>query len=177
MGKLARCALLIWIIVAPQLLAGTVYYVATNGNDTYNGLYPSYMGGANGPWRTLAKADHSLSAGDTLKIRGGTYAESAYFIDSGTPGSRITITGYDGETAIIDGGYTLPGGSVYYYLVTLAGDYITLSNVTIRRSSGSLLALKGNYTQAIGVRGEGCSRDRDVRRRDGQPVLWLYDDG
>lgn len=155
MGKVGRCILLLWLFLATPLLAGTVYYVATNGNDSYNGLYPTYQGGANGPWRTLAKADHSLSAGDTLKIRGGTYNESPNFSSNGTPGSRITITSYEGETAVIDGGYTLPGGSVYYYLVMVSGDYVTLSNVTIKHSSGSLLALTGDYTYAVNVTGQG----------------------
>ncbi len=179
MGKLTRCALLLWIIVAPQLLAGTVYYVATNGNDSYNGLYPSYMGGANGPWRTLAKADHSLKAGDTLKIRGGTYAEAPDFSNDGTPDNRITITSYDGETVIIDGGYAsagqrcllFPCHSVREIMYAQQCDHQTFS----RQSSGA----DGDYGRRRSVsRGRGEPRDRDVCHGELQNLFYVcYNDG
>ena len=48
MGKTGRYLLLLWVFFVPKLAAGAIYYVATNGNDSYNGLYPSYQSGSNG---------------------------------------------------------------------------------------------------------------------------------
>lgn len=155
MHKLGRYWLFVWLVASPQFLSATTYFVATNGSDSYDGLYPAYLGSANGPFRTLSRAAAKVQAGDTVEIRGGTYVEKVNFMTDGTAAKRITITNYNSESVIIDGQYTLPGGSIYYYLVTVSGDYVTLSNVSIKHSSGSLLALTGDYSYAINVTGEG----------------------
>jgi PKD repeat protein len=138
-----------------QLGLATTYYVATNGNDSYNGLYPSYQSAGNGPFRTLGHAADKVQAGDTVQIRAGTYQERVNWSRSGTAANRITITNYNSETVIIDGGYALPGGSVYNFLVMVSGDYVTLQNIAITRSSGGLLALTGDYSYVINVIGNG----------------------
>ena len=164
MRMMGRFLLLLCVTMVPPFLAGTTYYAATSGNDSHNGLFPTYLGESNGPFRTLNRAAGALKAGDTVEIRGGTYVENVDFGNSGTSVDRITVTNYDHEYVIIDGQYALPGGSVYYYLVTLSGDYVTLSNVTIKRSSGSLLALTGDYSYAINIIGEG-SREAGMYAR------------
>jgi len=131
------------------------YYVAVGGSDSYNGLYPSFQSGANGPFRTIGRAAAAVQAGDTVRVRGGIYHEKVALNAKGTASSRITITNYNGETPVVDGEYTLPGGSVYYFLVNISGEYITISNLTIRRSSGGLLALSGNYCRAVNIVGNG----------------------
>src|SRR4030042_857573 len=161
MFKIGRYFLILCVLAAPQLLAGTIYYVATNGDDSYNGLYPSYQGGSNGPFRTLGKVASTIAAGDSVQIRGGTYQEKVNWSRSGTAANRITIDNYNDETVIIDGGYTLPGGSVYYFLVTISGSYVTLRDVTIKRSSGGLLAITGSYDYAINITGNG-SRETGI---------------
>jgi hypothetical protein len=143
-GRYLSFLFLLSAFIAPQLLAGTVYYVATNGNDTYNGLYPSYQSGSNGPFRTLNRASSAAAPGDIVQVRGGTYVQKVYWTKSGTATNRITITNYPNESPIIDGEYTLPGGSVYYFLVEIQASYATISNITIKRSAGGLLALDGN---------------------------------
>jgi hypothetical protein len=56
--------------------SGKTYYVSrTDGSDSYNGLYPTYQGGTNGPWLTLAKSVSSVSSGDTVYLRAGTWSE------------------------------------------------------------------------------------------------------
>src|SRR4030042_1373459 len=128
MFKIGRYFLILCVLAAPQLLAGTIYYVATNGYDSYNGLYPSYQGGSNGPFHTLGKAAATVRAGDTLQIRGGTYAEAPKFRENGTSASRITIDNYQDETVIIDGEYTKPS-SYTDPLVNVSGDYVTLRDI------------------------------------------------
>src|SRR4030095_12552756 len=76
-----------------QDLSANSFYVATNGND-------SNSGDSNAPFRTVRLGLSHLSAGDTLTIRGGTYAEAiAYFtIPSGIDDSRhTTVQGAPGE--------------------------------------------------------------------------------
>ena len=149
-------ALILFCVIAlPSLAMASSYYVAPNGNDSYNGLFPSYQNGFDGPFRTVNRAAGAARAGDTVFIRGGTYHETVNFSASGTSANRITITSYESEKAIIDGEYTLPTGSVYYYLCTVSGDYVTLSNITIKRSAGSLFVLSGDYDRAINVTGIG----------------------
>ena len=145
----------------PSLGLATTYYVATNGNDSYNGFYPAYQNGYDGPFRTIGKAASSVRAGDTVQIRGGTYHETVTFNANGTAASPITITNYNSEAVIIDGEYTLPTGSYYYFLVSVHGDYVTLSRVTIKRSAGALLVLDGDYSCAKSIVGIG-SRESGI---------------
>jgi hypothetical protein len=56
------------------------------------------------PWKSLAHAAGQLQPGDTLYLRGGTYYEKVTLARSGSEGAPITICGYPGEIAILDGG-------------------------------------------------------------------------
>jgi hypothetical protein len=124
------------------------YYVSTTGNDESAGTFEN-------PWRTISYGITQLTAGDTLYIRGGTYVESIEENTSGTAVNPITISGYNGETAIIDGEYTLPGGSVYNFFVQINGNYVTLRDITLMRSSGGLLIMTGDYDNGINITGNG----------------------
>jgi hypothetical protein len=51
-----------------------IYYVAINepgASDDLNGLYPTYAGENNGPWRSIESATRNLKAGETAYIRAG----------------------------------------------------------------------------------------------------------
>lgn len=50
------------------LSVSTEYYVAKSGHDSNSGTEIS-------PFRTIKQGASSLSAGDTLYVRGGTYRE------------------------------------------------------------------------------------------------------
>jgi parallel beta-helix repeat protein len=122
------------IEMVPPALA-TTFYVATNGNDSYNGLYPSYQSGSNGPFRTLSRAANVVQPGDTVKIRGGIYRESTTWYTNGTEANPITITNYNGETVIVDGNnHTIPSED-WGVLLKIAGNWYTVSNLEIRYSS------------------------------------------
>lgn len=56
------------------------------------------------PFLTLAHAVTKLAPGETLYLRGGTYYEHVTVTAQGTAEKPITIAGYPGELAIIDGG-------------------------------------------------------------------------
>ncbi|MGZ5425050.1 MAG: hypothetical protein ACXW2V_10795, partial [Candidatus Aminicenantales bacterium] len=83
-----------------------IYYVATDGNDSFDGLAPARQKGSRGPFRTFNRAARAVRAGETVQIRGGKYvgyAGSWGYTSSGTQSNPITITAYPGETVIIDG--------------------------------------------------------------------------
>jgi chitodextrinase len=123
-------------IELPSLGLATTYYVATNGNDSYNGLYPAYTSSSNGPFRTINRAANTVKAGDTVQIRAGTYQEASRWSTNGNEANPITITNYEGETVIIDGSvHTIPG-SIWGPLFYITGSWVTASNLEIRYSSG-----------------------------------------
>jgi hypothetical protein len=66
--------------------AAATYYVTTGGND-------SGAGSQAAPWRTLAKANATLVAGDVCMIAGGTYTDPISPAASGTAGARINYVG------------------------------------------------------------------------------------
>lgn len=103
-------------ILSLPALEGTgipkAYYVSPNGNDQLGD------GTISKPWKTIAKANSILKAGDTLYLREGTYRETLKPLSSGTKAKPITYTAYLGEKAIISGaepliGWTKWKGNIY----------------------------------------------------------------
>jgi hypothetical protein len=126
------------------------YYVATTGTDG-----AGVSGDITHPWLTVTYAISRISAGDTLYLRGGTYPESVYFNTTGSINSQVLMSGYPGETAIIDGEYTRPNSVGVYtgFLFRLAGVYCTVQNITVTRSNGGLISLTGNHNTLTRVTG------------------------
>jgi parallel beta-helix repeat protein len=73
------------------------YYVSPSGDDGNSGQDIDH------PWRTLAKANSTLQAGDTLCIREGTYQEDINPLRSGTPEARIVYRNYENEQVTLRG--------------------------------------------------------------------------
>lgn len=75
-----------------------VYYVAPDGDDAADGSFEH-------PWATPGMAAATVRAGDTVYLRGGTYRidDPVSPHHSGSGNAWITICGYPGETAILDG--------------------------------------------------------------------------
>jgi len=105
--NIKKTSLFFGICIAVVLLFGGVasaatYYVAPDGNDSYPGTEAQ-------PWKTIQKAADTLTAGDTVYIKAGTYNEQVIPKNSGTPGNYSTYATYPGDTVTIDG----DGISVY----------------------------------------------------------------
>jgi parallel beta-helix repeat protein len=90
----AVCAAL-FVLVAHAEAA--TYFVSTSGNDANPGSQSQ-------AFRTIRKGLSVLAPGDTLYVRGGTYAEQLleiYFGSSGTAAAPITVAAYSGETVVL----------------------------------------------------------------------------
>ena len=122
----------------------TTYYVAPNGTGT-----ACTIGNPCGLNTGLGK----LAAGDTLYLRGGSYKQTVSFSTNGTSTSRITIAGYPGETAIIDGNNTMP--SHWGTLFNVTGNYVTIRDLEVMDSYSMGLILRGTYNEAINVYSHG----------------------
>ncbi|MBC8116521.1 MAG: DUF1565 domain-containing protein, partial [Candidatus Saccharimonas sp.] len=73
-------------------------FVAAQAGDDAND------GSEQKPWRTIQHAVKQLQPGETLVVRGGTYREHVVVTAVGTVEKPVTIRGYPGELAVIDGG-------------------------------------------------------------------------
>ena len=73
------------------------YFVSPSGSD-------SAPGNESRPFATISPAVGVLQPGDTLTIRGGTYAETVDVPVSGSPDRPITIRGAEGEKVRLCGG-------------------------------------------------------------------------
>ncbi|MGW0424212.1 right-handed parallel beta-helix repeat-containing protein [Streptomyces sp. NPDC003015] len=92
--------------------APTTLIVATNGNDTAPGTLAQ-------PLRTVQRAVDLAKPGDTIAVRGGTYAltDNITIAASGTASQPISLGAYQGERVVIDGeqlaaSHTPVGGSI-----------------------------------------------------------------
>jgi hypothetical protein len=116
--------------------SGISYFVATNGSDANAGTL-------NDPWRTIEKGLESLSAGDTLYVRGGTYLERIMSpsISPGRSDDRIRVMAYGGEVPVLKG-----------LLWVTGADYWTFDglNVTWDPETGSSSEHMVKFTDGVG---------------------------
>ncbi len=80
------------------LSTGPTKFVAAQAGDDAND------GSEQKPWRTMQHAVNRLRPGETLVVRGGTYHEHVVVTVAGTVETPVTIRGYPGELAVLDGG-------------------------------------------------------------------------
>ena len=118
------------------------YYVATNGNDSTG------TGSIGSPYATLAHAVSVVSAGDTIYVRGGTYATSAKISISkmGTSSSPYTVTNYSGETPIMDFSGEADGTDA----ISLTGAYWKFYGLVITNAGHNAIKVVGSSTAGAG---------------------------
>ncbi|MEU0192025.1 right-handed parallel beta-helix repeat-containing protein [Streptomyces afghaniensis] len=92
--------------------AGTTLVVAADGDDSGPGTLDR-------PLRTIQRAVDLARPGDTISVRGGTYAltDNITITGSGTASQPITLSPHQGERVVVDGeklpaGHTPVGGSI-----------------------------------------------------------------
>lgn len=137
--KVAATALLALYSSQPALAAdtdctdGTHFYVAKTGNDSNPGSLAS-------PWLTIQKAANTLTAGQKVCVRVGTYEEPNFITpdiayggikpqNSGSSGNPIIYEAYPGEAVIIDQDGTTTEAAGFYIknksYITIRGFEIT----------------------------------------------------
>lgn len=93
-----------------------------------------------------------VNAGDTVYLRGGTYHESVIFYTDGTQTSPITISGYPGEEAVLDGNdYQVPVKDSGNALIQVRGDWYVVRDLTFTRSGDQGVTARGVHDTFVNV--------------------------
>lgn len=113
----------------PAPAAADAFYVSPSGSDSAAGTLAA-------PWATLQHALDTLSAGQTVYLRGGSYGAWTTESRSGAAGAPITVTAYPGESPTITG------------RLKIAGSWVTVSHLhflgsTSANTNGVLIYLSG----------------------------------
>jgi len=119
------------LLICPMLAYATDYYVATDGNDSNNGLT------TNTAWLTLSHAISASLGGDTIYVRAGTYTGSGYqtlIPKSGSASNYTIIQGYPGDVMPIIDANASAGSSTTVF--TLNNSYIRLEGLHIKGGGG-----------------------------------------
>ncbi|HWY56986.1 MAG TPA: right-handed parallel beta-helix repeat-containing protein [Terriglobales bacterium] len=113
-----------WVAHAQSV---TLFYVATNGNDSWNGKSPTHTSGNNGPFASLAKAQLAVegvagTSAVTVQVRGGTYylplsptnpgPLTFGTADSGNAANSIIWENYATEIPVVSGGVPVGAGGL-----------------------------------------------------------------
>jgi parallel beta-helix repeat protein len=134
------------IIVCLQGLLGfqqayaATYYVSPSGLDTNNGTSLTT------PVKTIKRALSKASvSGDIVYARAGTYSETVTINQNG-----ITLSAYQTEKPIIDGGTSLPSTD-WGALITINGNKNTVFGFEVRNSNINGAHLGGYGIQVVGA--------------------------
>lgn len=112
------------------------FYVATWGNDRNPGTFSA-------PFKSISKAQYKMSPGDTVYVRGGTYAQTVWWGESGTTSAPLKIMAYPGEVPVIDGQKRL--ASNWGAMVNLAGNYLQMNGFEVKNGLGQGVVLAGHH--------------------------------
>ena len=127
-----------------SIVHGSIYYVATDGNDSSSGTLVS-------PWATIQKAANELVSGDTVFIRGGIYYEKVTLNVSGSENEGyINFLNYENETPILDGTEIVVPEDYNGMFLIVDQNYIKIEGFEIRNYRTSI---PDNIPVGINIRG------------------------
>jgi len=150
----------IFLILLPFSVSATTYYVSqVDGDDSYNGLYPTYQGGSDGPWLTLGKSVSDVSSGDTVYLRGGTWQDEQLYIGYKNYNSTTTWKAYPGETPVIDMRNSGTTEATAPGIFCKGTDYVYIDGITVRNSGHDAIRFQGcDHTKVINCTTEHSRR-------------------
>lgn len=111
-------ALIVFALFWRFVANAATYYVATNGNNSWDGTADHFVSGTTGPWANFANVNwnhNKLLPGDVVQVRGGIYyhtndsTATALFIAgnaNGTAANPVTISNYPNEVPFLYGSGT-----------------------------------------------------------------------
>ena len=158
-------------------LSAAEYYVAVNGNETNAGTLAA-------PFASVQRAQKTAAAGDTVWVRGGTYAMTegqiaqnkriwAYVLEldkSGSAGKPISYLAYRDEQPVFDFANVKPDGCrVTAFHVT--GSWLHFKGLTVTGVQVTILT----HTQSICFDNQGSNNIYEsLTMHDGQAIgFWL----
>ncbi|HRJ09496.1 MAG TPA: right-handed parallel beta-helix repeat-containing protein [Prosthecobacter sp.] len=102
------------------------YHVSPDGLDTHDGS-------SSHPWRTLTHAAAQLQPGDTLLVRGGSYAERLVLNGkNGTESQPVTIRNAEGHAPVVDGQtLTVPSGGIQGLVAFLNCSHLRFEGIEV----------------------------------------------
>lgn len=120
-----------------SMAQAATYYVSNDGNDNNNGL------SLNAPFKTLAKACglSTLTAGDQIVLRGGTYSVTSTITLSknGTAAAPIRLVTYNGERAVFNFTGIASGKRGF----TLSGNYWYINGLDVTKATDNGIIVTG----------------------------------
>jgi hypothetical protein len=122
-----RALFLVFLILFSLTSYSATYFVAPNGRDINPGTIDL-------PFFSLNIVWSFVSPGDTVYLRGGTYAYTTQQIltgKSGTADNLIKVWAYSNEKPVITRAGTGYGFAGYHSLVEYSGDYIHFKEISI----------------------------------------------
>lgn len=140
MKKVLASLVVIVLLSTANLSVAATYYLSPTGHDSGPGTDGK-------PWRTFKYAESRLAAGDTVLVRGGTYANGCVIDVPST-----TWQAYATEEPVIDGEKIRPGKDCAP-LITILASGVKWDGIDIIRSTGYNMHVRGqNYgTHLTGI--------------------------
>jgi len=135
------------VVICGESAHAITYYVAKTGSNSNPGTNSQ-------PFRTIAEGVRNLSAGDTLYVKAGTYAESirtsgGMFVPNGTSWSNpITVAANPGDTVIIK-----PlAGNAFFWITDGQTKYLIIKGFKVDGANTALHGFKfANKTKRVRV--------------------------
>ena len=176
-GSIAMQRIFLFLAMLVLPLFAADYFIAPDGDDAQQGTLAK-------PFATLMWAQKQVKPGDTVFVRGGTYAMKdehitrkeynraivCWFDRSGMPGKPIRYAAYQDEKPVFDFSQVKPRG-YRVHAFTARGSWLRFEKLTI---FGVQVTIVG-HTQSICVENTGSNNVFDqLTMRDGQAIgFWL----
>ncbi len=138
-GEIGRRLLMMWavgLLTGTCIMSGQIF-VSTTGNDTTAGTIDS-------PLKTITKAMSVATGGDTIYVRGGTYALSSTinFTKSGTSTAKYYLFAFQKERALLDyTGMAIASGNRG---MNLSKSYWHIKGLDIRKAGDNGMNISGS---------------------------------